>query len=463
MSLIVKKDEITKKEEAKLLKDSKVRELKTQYKLYPKTHRLYVETAQEYIFPRTIGIEGKSWRKMYGTPKYKIKFNYDKIPYTGNYGDHPDEKGEDRNQEEVVQEGVKRLKENGHVFYHFSTGYGKTSCGLETIRRLGRVTLWVVFNVLVQEQTYKEIKNFTDAKVEWYKTKKEPSDDAQIVIVGLRKASGLTAKFLSRFQTVVLDEVDQTPAKTFFPLFPKICPDYLLGLSATTKKSNGLDKTLTKYFGPTKDFIYRFIEKPDVTVIKLQTTFSPNIEMIENVKLGTTQVDNHEVNRSLAENNERNRMLLKSIREKSIDGQCLVLSPRKENIKWFYDKLKKKGYDVDYKTTGKKDIDKSKRILIAGLQGAGRGFDCKAKYLYILGVPPKIQQIIGRLRDPHGFVYIVVDNYSKFEYDWTKKCMPYIRKLNCKIQFQNELEEPQDYVVQKVQKEISIIDQYMNK
>jgi len=463
MSLIVKKEDLDKKEEAKLLKESKVRELRTQYKPYPKTHKLYVETAREYIFPRTIGIEGKSWRKMYGSPKYKISFTYKKKPFTGNGGDHPDFRGEDRNQEEIVQEGVRRLKEEGHAFYNLSPGYGKTACGIETIRRLGRVALWVVFNVSVQEQTYKELKEETDVRVHFWKGKKEPSDDAQIVIIGLVKASKLTPKQLSRYQMVVLDEVDQTTAKSFFPLYPKIAPDYLLGLSATIKKSNGLDKALFKYFGPQKEFIYRFIEKPHATVIKLQTDFTPNIEMVDNKALGTVQVNNHEVNRSLAENEDRNKMILKLVKEKSLEGQCFILSPRKENIKWFYEKLEKKGYDVDYKTVGKKDLDVTKRIIIGGLQGVGRGTDTNAKFLFILGIPPRLAQFAGRLRDPEGSIYILVDNYAKFETDWKRKCLPYLKKLGCVLMFQNGLGEPQPYVVTKPpkMKEESIIDQYI--
>jgi len=461
MSFIVDKKDLDKKQEAFLLKESKIRELKTQYKPYPKTHKLYIETETQYIFPRAIGISGKSWRSAYNTPKYKISFVYQKKPYTGNEGEVPDNKGEDRNQEEAICEGINRLKKDGHCFYNFSTGYGKTLCGIETIRRLGRTTLWIVFNDLVQQQTRDEFKEFTNARIYWYKTTKEPPEDAQIVIVGLKKAATLPLKFLSRFQTVVLDEVDQTTAKSFFPLFPKICPDYLLGLSATIKKSDGLHRALFKYFGPEKEFIKRFIQKENATVIKIQTPFIPNIEMVENPRTGNTQINIHEVNKSLAENNKRNKMILKLVAEKSIVGQCLVLSPRKENIITLWEKLNEKGYDVDYKTVGKKDLDKSKSIIIAGLQGTGRGFDCNAKFLFILGVPSKLEQFAGRLRDPNGTIYIFVDNFEKFENDWTKKCLPYLKKLGPKIMFQNGLESPKEYAIQKTSKHGSIIDEYM--
>ena len=310
MSIIVKKEDLDNKTEAKLLRDSKIREIRTNFNPYPKTHKLYAETSKEYIFPRTIGIEGKSWRKMYGTARHKIKFTYQKTPYTGNGGDHPDDKQEDRNQEEVVSEGVRQLKETGHCFYHFTPGYGKTSCAIETIRRLKRTTLWIVYNTSVKTQTYEELKEFSDARAYIYQKNKVPPDDAQIVIMGLVTAAKpyITVEYLSRFQMVVLDEVDQSTAKSFFPLYVKMCPDYLLGLSATIKKANGLDKALFKYFGPQKDFIYRFIKKDKATVIKVQTEFEPNIEMVENHRTGNLQVNSHEVNKSLAENRKKNEI-----------------------------------------------------------------------------------------------------------------------------------------------------------
>lgn len=465
MSIFVEKASLTKKDEIQLLKHSKVKELRTNFKPFPKTHKLYIETETFYVCPRAIGIPGKSYRKHFKTPRFKILFDYEKYPFTGNGGDNPDDKEEDRNQEETIQLGIDKLVAQGHAFYWFSTGYGKTLCAIETVRRLGRVTLWVVFNLDVQQQTYDELKKFSNAKVEWYKNKKEPSESAQIVIVGLKKAATLPVSFLSRFQTVVLDEVDQAPAKSFFPLFPKICPDYLLGLSATTKKSNGLDKTLHKYFGPEKEFIYRFVTKENVTAIKVQTNFIPNLQIVTNV-LGDTQIDKHEIDKSLAENKARNKLIFNLVAEKSKDGQCLVLSPRQENIRWLYDKFAGAGYDVDYKTVGKQNLDKTKRILIAGMMGSARGMDCKAKYVFLLGMPHNMMQAGGRLRDPHGFLYIFIDKFEKFELEWNRKCIPYFRKLECKIMFtvQNdtELSELRPWTVPKKAKEESIIDSYVD-
>lgn len=503
MSLIIDKVDLSPKEEALLLKLSKVKELRTNFNPYPKTYKLYVDAGSSYIFPRAIGIKGKTWQEYYSLQDYNIKFSCKKQLFTGNAGNNPDKDGQDRNQYETVKEGVKILKDTGYVFYNFSTGYGKTQCAIETIRQLGRRCLWLVYNSELQKQTFSEIKENTNAKVYWFQGKDSPPDTAQIVICGLVKATRLDSSFLSTFQTLVLDECDQTAAKSYFPLFLKSCPTFLLGLSATTKKSNGMEKVMYKYFGEKETFIYRFIEKPNSTIVKFQTPFVPNIQTQVNT-LGQLQVDQHEISKSLAENLDRNRLVLDIVYEKAKDGQCLVLSPRQENIHWLARKLSimytripkekfltamqihlkpkwkellhdhplefraeyiiqysknsilvhsaKRYIDamkmVDYKTVGKKNIDKTSRVLIGGLQSCGRGFDCRAKYLFLLGIPPNLTQFVGRLRDPNGFVYIFVDQYQKFESDWSKKAMPYLRKLGCQLFFQNVDEEMKPYAVE---------------
>lgn len=509
MSLIVDKKDLTAKEEAQLLKLSKIQELRTNFNPFPKTYKLYADMGKYYIFPRAIGIKGKTWQEYHGLPDYKIKFKCNFKLFTGNGGSNPDDKNQDRNQVADVNIAITELREKGFSFLEWSTGYGKTRCFIETIRLLERRALVVVFNSALQDQSFKEIKKNTDARVYWFRGNKVPPPDAQIVVCGLVKAAKCDIKFLSSFQMVVLDECDQTAAISYLPLFLKCCPTYLLGLSATIKKSNGLEKMMYKYFGPKEGFIYRFITKPNSSVIKYQTNFVPNIETKVNV-LGDLQVDQHEINKSLAENVERNRLIADLVYEKSQDGQCLVLSPRKENIFWLYEYLlakvikkpkkefltayneflkpKWKAYikdwpikdqakyisdhskrrvlretaekyynatkQVDFKTVGKKDIDKESRILIGGLMSCGRGFDCKAKYVFILGIPPNLTQFAGRLRDPFGSIYIFVDKWEKFESDWTRKSMPYLRQLGCKIFFQNQGdEEYQPYIVQRKKKE----------
>ncbi len=499
MSLIVVKENLTKKEEATLLRLSKVKKLRTNFVPFPKAMKLYIECKEFYMCPRAIGIEGKNWQQYYSLPDYKIKFKC-KIPlFTGSDGNNPD-LDEGKNQVEAVAEGMEQLTTRGYSFYNFSTGYGKTLCGMHTVSRLGRRTLWVVFNHSLQKQTKDELAAKTDARVHWFKDK-EPKDTDQIVVCGLIKASKMEPKFLSGFQTIVLDEVDQVTAESFYPILTKCSPTYLLGLSATFKKADGLDKILYKYFGEKEGFICRFIKKPNLTMIKFQTDFVPNIETMVN-SLGQVQVNKHEINKSLAVNDQRNRLVRDMVLKCSKQGQCLVLSPRTENILWLATNLTEKSFKrfinqyekwakplwkkylslfppitrahyisihskrkplrdaarayykeanmIDYKTVGKKDMDKTKRILIGGLQSCGRGFDCRAKYLFILGIPPNLIQFVGRMRDPFGTVYIFVDKWAKFEDDWKKKALPYLKKLSCQLFFQIAGEDNiQPYILPK--------------
>lgn len=121
MSLIINKSDLTPKEEALLLRMSKVKELRTNFNPFPKTYKLYVDTGTSYIFPRAIGIKGKTWQEYYGLPNYTIKFTCHGKLFTGNDGDNPDKDGQDRNQVQVVDESMTLLKSHGFAFCHLST------------------------------------------------------------------------------------------------------------------------------------------------------------------------------------------------------------------------------------------------------------------------------------------------------------------------------------------------------
>jgi len=155
----------------------------------------------------------------------------------------------------------------------------------------------------------------------------------------------------------------------------------------------------------------------------------------------------------------RNKVALQLIKDVSTQGQVLVLSPRKENIVWLAERLTRDGYENDYKTVGKKKMDKKKPILLGGLQGCGRGYDTEAKILVILGIMSKPTQFVGRLRDPEGKVYVLVDKYEKHEKIWLENWMPYLRKLECAVFFQVQGEdEIKEYIVKRrSKKDVSLL------
>ena len=443
MSLYVDKKSITPKQKLQLLKLCKVKEVVKNpvFQKFPKTYKLYKETPDDYIIPRTVAkimnVHGKSFREKHSLKINKVKFSCS-MPLYGK--DNPDPKAENRDQESNVQLAVTSLKEKGYCFLNFSTGFGKSLSALHVIQRLKVTCLFLVKAVENQKQTYKSFKDASDARVHHYVGKKVPPNDAQIVVCGLIKACKLSTTYLSRFQFVIIDEADEAMAPSFFELLKKFCPDYFLGLSATMKKSTGLDKALYKYFGEKPDILVEFITKPNVTAVKVQTRFKPNIEY--KTVNGEFQIDRHEMSRSLAVNNDRNRFICKFIKHHCTDGQVLILSPRTENIPILAEMATKYNKTSDFKTVGKSTIDKSVDVLVVGMMGAGRGFDCKCKYLFLLGTPINAIQNIGRLRDPNGTIFLFVDNDDRSELGFKRKSLPHLKKLKTKIYFCNDYSEP---------------------
>lgn len=143
-------------------------------------------------------------------------------------------------------------------------------------------------------------------------------------------------------------------------------PRYLIGLTATPTRPDGFDVLLDLYFG--KDRIYKD-KKTEHLVYKVTTQFEPEI-----VYNAMGKVNWNIVLQSLAENKERNEMIINIINLLSPDRNILVLSKRKSQIEYLCNRLKELGHSV-FNLSGKaRNVDDS-RIIVATIKKAGVGMD----------------------------------------------------------------------------------------
>lgn len=422
MSKLVKKTCLNETDLADLYKECKVSTLKSTFNPFPRPVKLYGFDGQNFWIPKNVWLEGKSYREHHGLKEYSAKFRVHRPLLHG-----PDDPlGLNRDQSTVYAHALSELGDNGSCFLHVSTGFGKTSLGTHLIHALERKACIIVYSSGLQRDWVTDLKKHTDARVHLYTGNKVPPNDSQIDVIGMVKATKLTPEFLSRYQTVVIDEVDQVMGKEYMKLLLKIAPDYLIGMTATVERSDGLHSAFYKYFGD--NFITRFIEKPDATVIKYQTDF----EGLEEYDGSGTLIDSVLTN-SIAENPKRHlavEKLVRSLGKKSM----LILSGRTSEILALYELLK--DLDTDYKTDKKKTIDKTKQILIGGFKSFGRGFDRPGLEIVIMLTSYRnVKQYEGRLRSDCGYIYDFVDKNFIFENRWKTRLTWYNkRKMNVKYQ-----------------------------
>lgn len=441
MSRIIEKEELTDGQIAYLYKAAKVSTLRTPRNPFPRPIKLWLFDGKCFWFPSSLPLPGKTFREHFGVKKYNAKFEttielFDGIsPITGLFCD----------QTRIFADALEDIANHGSVLLNLSTGFGKSLLMTMIIQALGRKALIIVYSTGLQKDIVTMLKAKTTAKVHHFTGTKEPAPDTQIDVIGMRKASTLSAKFLSRYQTVVFDEVDQLPAKGSLPMMKRMAPDYLIGLTATIERADGLHTALFKYWGDKKHYIKRLVLKPDVTLVKYQTNFVPEIEYDADGSIRNDILSN-----SIASNTKRHaaiERLVRSLRGKKI----LILSDRTDEILALYARLE--DLDCDYKTGKKKDMDKEKRILIGGFKSCGRGYDVPGlEVVILLSSFRNVKQYEGRLRSHQGFIYDFVDCAPIFEARW-KTRLTWYRTRDMKIKFQIDgMDEIRDYNPPRSQK-----------
>jgi hypothetical protein len=423
MSKIVNRKDLDDSQIALLFKEAKVTELRTTHNPFPKPKRLFGVDGEKFWIPIHLPISGQSYREYNNGNKLYSDFDVH-IPLLTS---ETDNSGLDRDQNFVFSEALWELGAYRTCFLHVSTGFGKSMLGTHLIHALGRKAAIFVYSSQLQSDWLINLRKGTNANVYLYKTK-EPPMDSHIDIIGLRKGSALSVEFLSRYQTVVIDEVDQIMSDESMKLLLKIAPEYLIGMTATLERTDGLHVAFNKYFGDKSTYITRFIEKPDAVVIKYQTDFVGTEEYDGQGNLIDTVLSD-----SIACNAERHKCIERLVRNLH-DKSILILSNRIHEIQSLYELLK--DLDVDYKTDKKKSIDKTRRILIGGYKSFGRGFDRPGLQVVImLSSFRNVKQYEGRLRSDCGYIYDFVDKNSIFENRWKTRLTWYNkRKMNIKYQ-----------------------------
>jgi len=199
---------------------------------------------------------------------------------------------------------------------------------------------------------------------------------------------------LSNIGTIFIDECDMIATQKMSSALAFFTPRYIVGLSATPKRNDGLDGVITNYIGINK--IIRLNPKP-LVAIRILTEFIPP----KNIKNNNFDWKNFE--QELALNENRNDLIssvvsyIYSVFRLSI----LVVCIRQEQRDILTEKIEK--------INGKNSVSAFKAkisnppcapIIVGTNKKCGRGFDCKAAVLiwaYSTKSLTDIEQVCGRI------------------------------------------------------------------
>lgn len=320
-------------------------------------------------------------------------------------------------QKEVSNEALMELNKKRSIIISLPCGLGKTYLALYLLSILKKKTLILVHRIVLINQWIESIQAILkNVKIQICDSSTPPDKDYDMYIMNMINVEKV---YFERFEEVgihvlVVDEVHVVCAKMMSKCLLYIFPEYLIGLSATPSRSDGMDKILDVYFGEYR--IIRKIQRPHI-VYKISTKYEIEIEMTKQNRLNWNSVIN-----SQTFHDDRNNFII-NILLTFKDITWLVLCKRVEHIKILREKLKAINNDEYCVLFGNEQTyDTEARILIATYSKCSVGFNHpKLSGLILASDIAEFEQTHGRVfRDPKiKPIFIdLVDDFKPLKNHW---------------------------------------------
>lgn len=269
-------------------------------------------------------------------------------------------------QKEVKKEVIARLNKNGNCLLSLHVGWGKSILAVNLAAKLSCKTL-IIVNRLVLMKQWKDLitKVCPSSKIQIVKTNQPFKEECSFFLINAQNVCKMGDGYFKQIGTLVVDECHLICAQSLFKSMYYVEPRYLIGLSATPHRPDGLDALISLYFG--KDKIIKALYRPH-TVYMVNT----NIK-IEYAYNWEGKMDWNSVLQAQAESPERNRLIVRIIQTFS-ERNFLVLCKRIQQGQELVRLLKEQNEHVTDLLGNKKDFDEHARIVVATTQKCGVGF-----------------------------------------------------------------------------------------
>lgn len=413
---IVHKDKLDKDTTDSILADLTVKtSVLPAYKDFqkPKVYKIYYHTPTVFYLPRFYGIS------RFGEPEYMSLSLGVPLAEGVRCGFEPlKHQATALTLAKAIFDPTKQAGDGGVL--SLPCGYGKTFCAIKIVCDfLGLSALIVVPTECLMEQWCEAIVSFApNAKVGIIQRDHIDVEGKDFVVAMLHSLclKDYPPATFSRFGITIFDECHHIGSETFCKAMMKIRTRFVLGLSATPERRDGLSHVFYKFIGPL--FHKERRSGSNVVYIKklLLDSSSKNYEVL---RMGNGTVNTACMTTALAELETRNRLIVFVIRQMISQGRkILLISSRKRQlhtIKEYLDEAGIKhpmtGHYITYGFYyGKKGMSKvAHKALLAesarcdvvlGIDViAKEGLDIPDRNTLIFATPPgtEVEQPVGRI------------------------------------------------------------------
>lgn len=329
------------------------------------------------------------------------------------------------------------------------TGYGKTTVALHVMCRLQTKTLIIVHKEFLMNQWVERVKQFVpDARIGYIQGSRVDIENKDVVIGMLQSLSmkEYDKDIFKEFGLTIIDETHHICTKTFSKSLLKFNTKYVLGLSATLQRKDGLTKVLHWFIGP---ILYETYREKQHNVVVCKKTFTCD-EFQKPFPLNKCRQPNMPNAINLLTTNYSRNMLIKKIAQQSMKQgrKVLILSDRRQHCMDLLEILKDM-YDVGLYIGGMKQeqLNESEKsdIIVGTFTLAHEGLDIPKLDTLILATPKSdIVQAVGRIlretvgKKNHPLVYDIVDEWGPFKYQYYKR-NKYYKNTGFSMNYENDL------------------------
>lgn len=331
-------------------------------------------------------------------------------------------------QKTLRKAAVEHLNESGSVLLNLHCGAGKTCLSINIATKIKLKTLIVVHRVVLMKQWIESIKSFTDCtKIQTVKANDElsPGMDFYVInIVNIFKHS--TIDFFN-IGLVIFDECHIMGSEKAMNAFKMFTPKYIIGLSATPERTDGMHSIIEMYIG---NSVIEKKMKHQHIIYKIMHQSENVYSDVKYVNQTTKRLEWTRIINDQAMDIKRNDTIVKIVLGMPT-RIFIVLCKRVEQCYYIQGKLKQNGVYSDVFTGSSKNVNFNARVLVSTFSKTGEGFDHPNLDTLIVAtdVKTKIEQYHGRIfrrKDTNPIVIDIVDNFGPFHGHFNSRKKYYI-------------------------------------
>jgi superfamily II DNA or RNA helicase len=420
---------------------------------------VYYESPKRYYLPRCWG------QKAFGTPDSDIRKEgeplNESLVFQGSL--RPE-------QLEITANFLEKGKTVGGGIICVPCGWGKTFMSLYIMGKLRRKTIIVVHKEFLVGQWQKELlRVYPQIRIGRLQADKEevgPDFDITIAMLQTVAKHEYSEGYFNDFGFAIFDECHHLGAAYFSKALMKIQTKWMLGLSATPDRTDGLSKVFGWYLGDLTTKIKNREADAEVEVRVYNYTSTDEEYTKTSYDFKGNPIRARLLN-TISEYEPRTRYLLGAVKDAWKEGRkTLILSDRRDHLEMFETLIKEAGIQsVAYYVGGMKQValEKSEEaaILLGTYAMAAEGMNIPALNTIVLSTPKSnIEQSVGRVlrqkKDERAFAPRVIDCLDQphdiFVSQWNKR-KDYYKKCAYKVVHWNSKGPIEKHIVEHANKE----------